>query len=102
MNIGKSIVKKNANRTIAETIVSERSKERLIETVEYYLNELDNTELITKLEAEAIEAGKDLAEKQATEEASDYSDAMQSMERTYAEGFADALEMAIRILKEGK
>ena len=36
------------------------------------------------------------------EEDDDYSDAMQSMERTYAEGFADALEMAIRILKEGE
>jgi len=59
-------------------------------------------EALTKLEAEAVEAGKDLAEKQATEEANDFGDAMESMERSYAEGFADALEMAIRILKEGK
>jgi hypothetical protein len=59
-------------------------------------------ELLTKLEAEAVEAGKDLAEKQATEEANDFGDAMESMERSYAEGFADALEMAISILKEGK
>jgi hypothetical protein len=59
-------------------------------------------EALTKLEAEAVEAGKDLAEKQATEEANDFGDAMESMERSYAEGFADALEMAIRILKEGE
>jgi hypothetical protein len=59
-------------------------------------------EALTKLEAEAVEAGKDLAEKQATEEANDFGDAMESMERSYAEGFADALEMAIRIVKEGK
>jgi hypothetical protein len=58
--------------------------------------------LLTKLEAEAVEADKDLAEKQATEEANDFGDAMESMERSYAEGFSDALEMAIRILKEGK
>ena len=59
-------------------------------------------EAVTKLEAEAVEAGKDLEEKQATEEANDFGDAMESMERSYAEGFADALEMAIRIVKEGK
>ena len=58
--------------------------------------------LLTKLEAEAVEAGTNLAVAQEREEASDFSDAMQSMERTYAEGFADALEMAIRIVKEGK
>jgi hypothetical protein len=59
-------------------------------------------EAVTKLEAEAVEAGKELEQKQATEEANDFGDAMESMERSYAEGFADALEMAIRILKEGK
>jgi hypothetical protein len=59
-------------------------------------------ELLTKLEAEATEAGKELEQKQATEEANDFGDAMESMERSYAEGFADALEMAIRIVKEGK
>ena len=59
-------------------------------------------ELLTKLEAEATEAGKELEQKQATEEANDFGDAMESMERSYAEGFADALEMAIRILKEGE
>ncbi|WP_395652701.1 hypothetical protein [Brevundimonas sp.] len=59
-------------------------------------------EAITKLEAEATEAGKELEERQANEEANDFGDAMESMERSYAEGFSDALEMAIRILKEGK
>jgi len=63
---------------------------------------MNQTELLTKLEAEAIEAAQNLEQAQASEEASDYSDAMISMERTYAEGFADALEMAIRIVKEGK
>jgi hypothetical protein len=63
---------------------------------------MNYTELLAKLEAEATEAGKELAEKQATEEANDFGDAMESMERSYAEGFADALEMAIRILKEGE
>jgi hypothetical protein len=63
---------------------------------------MNQTELLEKLEAEAIEAAQNLEQAQASEEASDYSDAMISMERTYAEGFADALEMAIRIVKEGK
>ena len=34
----------NANRTVAETIVKERSGIRLVETIEYYLNELDRLE----------------------------------------------------------
>jgi len=58
--------------------------------------------LLIKLEAEATEAGQNLEEAKKTEEESDYSDAMLSMDRTYAEGFADALEMVIRIVKEGK
>jgi hypothetical protein len=58
-------------------------------------------ELLVKLEAEAIEAGQNLETAQANEEATEYDDAMISIERAYAEGFADALEMAIRILKEG-
>ena len=66
------------------------------------MNQNTIAELLVKLEAEAVEAGKDLAEKQATEEANDFGDAMESMERSYAEGFADALEMAIRIVKEGE
>ena len=63
---------------------------------------MNNTELLEKLEAESVEASKNLEEATALEIESDYSDAMLSMDRTYAEGFADALEMAIRILKEGK
>jgi hypothetical protein len=58
--------------------------------------------LLVKLEAEAVEASKNLEEAKKTEEESDYSDALISMDRTYAEGFSDALEMVIRILKEGK
>jgi hypothetical protein len=57
-------------------------------------------ELLVKLEAEALEAGQNLEVAQEREEASDFSDAMHSMERTYAEGFSDALAMAISILKE--
>ena len=34
----------SANRTVAETIVQERSGIRLVETIEYYLNELDRLE----------------------------------------------------------
>jgi len=56
--------------------------------------------LITILEQESLDADKALQEKQAIEEASDYSDAMESIERGYAEGFADALAMALRIIKE--
>jgi hypothetical protein len=63
---------------------------------------MNNSELLEKLEAESVEASKNLKEATALEIESDYSDAMISMDRTYAEGFADALEMAIRILKEGK
>ena len=35
---------KSNNRVIAEAIVSGRGKERLIETIEYYLNKLDELE----------------------------------------------------------
>jgi hypothetical protein len=63
---------------------------------------MSNTELLEKLEAESVEASKNLEEATALEIESDYSDAMISMDRTYAEGFADAIEVAIRILKEGK
>ena len=41
---GSPMVKDNANRTVAETIVKERSGIRLVETIEYYLNELDRLE----------------------------------------------------------
>lgn len=58
--------------------------------------------VLTKLEAEALEAETNLAVAKEREEANDYSDAMESMERTYAEGFSDALDLALRIVKEGK
>ena len=56
-------------------------------------------ELIVKIEAEAKEAGQNLEEAQKLEEEGDYSDAMISMDRTYAEGFSDALDLVLRILK---
>jgi hypothetical protein len=56
-------------------------------------------ELTLKVKAEAEKAGKYLEVAQKIEEESDYSDAMLSMERTYAEGFADALGLVLSILK---
>lgn len=53
-----------------------------------------------KVEAEALTAGANLEEAQAIEVESDYSDAMLSMDRTYAEGFTDALALVIRLLEE--
>ena len=41
---GSPMVKDSANRTVAESIVKERSGIRLVETIEYYLNELDRLE----------------------------------------------------------
>lgn len=64
------------------------------------MNKNTIAELITRFEAEAKEADSNLEQAQAAEEESDYSDAMLSMERTYAEGFADALALALRILEE--
>lgn len=52
------------------------------------------------LDKEAKEADANLTEAQRIEVASDYSDAMLSMDRTYAEGFADALALAIRLVEE--
>lgn len=52
------------------------------------------------LEIEAKQADLNLEEAQRIEEESDYSDAMLSMDRTYAEGFADALALAIRLVEE--
>ena len=37
-------IPQSANRKVAESIVKERSGIRLIETIEYYLNELDRLE----------------------------------------------------------
>ena len=56
--------------------------------------------ILAELNKEAKEADTNLVEAQRIEEESDYSDAMLSMDRTYAEGFADALALAIRLVEE--
>lgn len=66
------------------------------------MNENTKASLLALLSKEAKEAGKNLAEAQREEEEGGFSDAMISMDRTYAEGFADALEMAIRLVEEAK
>ena len=43
------------------------------------------------LKVAMLEAEEALSEAKEVEEANDYSDAMESMERTYAEGYFDAL-----------
>jgi hypothetical protein len=63
------------------------------------MNQNTIAELIVKIEAKAKEAGQNLEEAQKVEEESDYSDAMLSMDRTYAEGFSDALGLVLSILK---
>lgn len=45
------------------------------------------------LKQEMLEADEHLETAKRIEEENDYSDAMESMERTYAEGFVDALTM---------
>jgi hypothetical protein len=55
--------------------------------------------LIDKMREEIKKADQFLEVAQKIEEESDYSDAMLSMDRTYAEGFSDALGLALRILK---
>ena len=55
--------------------------------------------LIDKMRAEIEKADKFLEVSQKIEEEDDYSDAMLSMDRTYAEGFADALGLVLSILK---
>ncbi len=63
------------------------------------MNQNTIAELIIKIEAEAKEAGQNLEEAQKLEEEGDYSDAMISMDRTYAEGFSEALDFVLSILK---
>jgi len=63
------------------------------------MNQNTIAELIVKIEAEAKEAGQNLEEAKKLEEEGDYSDAMISMDRTYAEGFSDALDFVLSILK---
>jgi hypothetical protein len=57
--------------------------------------------LIEKMKEEIKKADQYLEVAQKIEEESDYSDAMLSMDRTYAEGFSDALGLALSILKGG-
>ena len=49
-----------------------------------------------QLKIDMVEAEQDLEEKSTIEQENGYSDAMESMERTYAEGFMDALSMVYR------
>ena len=49
-----------------------------------------------QLKIDMLEAEQDLEEKSTIEQENGYSDAMESMERTYAEGFMDALSMVYR------
>jgi hypothetical protein len=60
---------------------------------------LEIAELTLRVKAEAEKADKFLEVAQKIEEESDYSDAMLSMDRTYAEGFSDALGLVLSILK---
>lgn len=53
-----------------------------------------------KLAKEIQEADTELEEARRVEEDNDYSDAMESMERTYAEGFAAALGLVLRLVEE--
>lgn len=50
------------------------------------------------LKNEMLEADEHLETAKRIEEENDYSDAMESMERTYAEGFVDALTMVNSIV----
>jgi hypothetical protein len=61
---------------------------------------LEISNLILRVKEEADKAGKYLEVAQKIEEESDYSDAMLSMDRTYAEGFSDALAVALRLVEE--
>ena len=63
------------------------------------MNQNTISELITKIEAEAKKAGQNLEEAQKLEKESGYSDAMISMDKTYAEGFSEALDFVLSILK---
>jgi hypothetical protein len=56
-------------------------------------------ELTLRIIEEEKKAGAFLEVAQKIEEESDYSDAMLSMDRTYAEGFSDALGLVLSILK---
>jgi hypothetical protein len=63
------------------------------------MNQNTIAELLAIIEAEETEATTRLEDAQKVEEDNDYSDAMESMERTYAEGYVDALNYVISVLK---
>jgi hypothetical protein len=63
------------------------------------MNQNTIAQLLALVEAEEKEAATRLEEAQKVEEDNDYSDAMESMERTYAEGYVDALAYVISVLK---
>lgn len=63
------------------------------------MNQNTTAELLAEVEKKCKEAGENLEEAQKIEEESDYSDAMLSMDRTYAEGYSDALGLVLSILK---
>ena len=50
-----------------------------------------------ELKLKMLEADKELEEAQRIEEENDYSDAMESMDRKYEEGFLDALTMMYKM-----
>jgi hypothetical protein len=63
------------------------------------MNQNTTAELLAEVEKKYKEAGENLEEAQKIEEESDYSDAMLSMDRTYAEGYSDALGLVLSLLK---
>ena len=56
--------------------------------------------VIEQLEKEYEEAVSNFSEAVTIEEADGYSDAMLSMDRAFADGYADALKRALEIIKE--
>jgi hypothetical protein len=63
------------------------------------MNQNTIAQLLAVIEAEEKEATTRLEDAQKVEQDNDYSDAMESMERTYAEGYLDALNYVISVLK---
>lgn len=55
-----------------------------------------------QINEELIEALRNFYTAERIEKESDYSDAILSMDRAYAEGFSEALAMALRIVKGAK
>lgn len=55
---------------------------------------------VMKIEKELAESLSNFYTAESIEKESDYSDAILSMDRAYAEGFSEALALALRIVKE--